>query len=282
NLFQKEVELSQKEINNKVLEEFTKFETTLSTKGINVFIAEDSSEPVKPDAIFPNNWISFHKDGTAVLYPMAAENRRPERRWDIVRALKAQFKITQVLDFSYFEDDDVFLEGTGSIIFDHVNKLAYACLSPRTHKKALLKVCQVIGYKAIPFTALDAQGAEIYHTNVMMCIAPEFAVICLESITSEKEKKKIIKSFESTGHQIIDISLEQVNAFAGNMLALRTSKKEQILVMSGSAYKSLTPGQIELMEKSCVLLPLEVDTIEQIGGGSARCMIAELFCTPKA
>ncbi|MBK7884020.1 MAG: amidinotransferase [Chitinophagaceae bacterium] len=268
-------------ISKKALDEFENFATMLQEKGINVFIINDTEFPQKPDAIFPNNWVSFHADGTIILYPMHAPNRRNERRNDIIDEIKEKFTVNNVIDLSGHEKENKFLEGTGSIIFDHINKLAYACISPRTDKDLFIKVADLLKYKPVYFYSYDKKGKEIYHTNVMMCIAENFAVICLESISNEDEKKAVIKSFTETRHQIIDINFEQMNHFAGNMLALKTSHNKDILALSQSAFNILTRVQTKAIEKFCEMVPLPIHTIETVGGGSARCMIAEIFLPRK-
>lgn len=277
NAFQTKVEDSPEQLNKKASEEFETFASILKSKGINVLIIDDTEFPVKPDAIFPNNWVSFHVDGTVVLYPMNAANRQAERRPDILEKLKEQFSINKILDFSYYEKENKFLEGTGSIIFDHDNKIAYACISPRTDKDIFLEVCHQLKYKAICFSSHDEKGMEIYHTNVMMCIAKKYAVICLDSIINKNEREFVTQSLLKTGHKIIDISFSQLKNFAGNMLELKTKDDESILVMSESAYNSLTPVQTDEIKKYSEIVSLNVNTIEKTGGGSARCMIAEIF-----
>ncbi len=277
NAFQNKVDESPDDLNKKVNKEFESFATILKSKGINVLVINDTDFPVKPDAIFPNNWVSFHDDGTVVLYPMNASNRQAERRTDILEKIKEQYLITRILDFSHYEKQNKFLEGTGSIIFDHDNKIAYACISPRTNKEIFLEVCDKLKYNAIYFSSHDKKGMEIYHTNVMMCIAQKFVVICLESITDKNERELVTKSLESSGHKVIDISFDQMQNFAGNMLELKTQLSKSILVMSASAYNSLTQLQKDIISNFSEIVPLNVNTIEKIGGGSVRCMIAEIF-----
>ncbi len=277
NAFQINLNESAEIIKEKKLAEFDAFVKTLKNKGVKVTVVEDTLTPEKPDAIFPNNWVSFHADGSVILYPMNAENRQHERRLDIIDLLKKDFKVTNILNLSHYEKEGKYLEGTGSIIFDHLNKKAYACLSPRTDKDLLIKVCEYLNYEPIYFFSLDEKGKEIYHTNVMMCIAENFAVICLDSISNPIEKEKLIKNLSETGHQIIDISFEQMKNFAGNMLELKGSDNKKILALSQSAFDSLSVNQKEEIEKFCELVPLNIKTIETIGGGSARCMIAEIF-----
>ena len=277
NAFQQNIEEDKKSVGVKVLQEFENLKAQLIAKGIDVTVIDDTPSPIKPDAIFPNNWVSFHTDGTVILYPMFAENRRKERRLDIVETIKEKFIVENIIDFSIYENENKFLEGTGSIVFDHVHKIAYACLSPRTNKEIFIKLCKVIDYKPIYFTACDEAGQEIYHTNVMMCIAGKIVIICTESIIDENEKSKVVQSFENTEHEIIDISFAQMNCFAGNMLALKTNSEKKILVMSQSAYTCLSVNQKSIIEKYYELFPLAIPTIETIGGGSVRCMIAEIF-----
>ena len=280
NAFQIELYESEEEIREKKLQEFEAFVTTLKEKGVNVFVFNDTINPAKPDAIFPNNWVTFHADGTVILYPMFAPNRRHERRLEIIDSLKENFKVTKILDLSKYEKEHKYLEGTGSIIFDHTNKVAYACLSPRTDKELFVEVCNYLNYKPVYFYALDKGGKEIYHTNVMMCIGEKFSVICLDSINDKGERDLLCTSLTETGHQIIDITFEQMNNFAGNMLEIKTNTNKSILALSQSAFDSLTAHQKTELEKYLELVPLSIKTIETIGGGSARCMIAEVFLPP--
>ena len=280
NAFQVTLDESAEAINEKAQKEFDEFARTLKAKGVNVFVFEDTPLPAKPDAIFPNNWVSFHADGTIILYPMQAPNRRHERRNDIIDSLKESFEIKYILDLSGYETQNRFLEGTGSIVFDHDNYIAYACLSSRTDKEIFTKVCDYLQYEAICFRSHDQNGKEIYHTNVMMCIGKNFSVICLDSITDEKEKELVIQRLTDTGHKIIDISFEQMNNFAGNMLTLRTCDDKTILALSQSSFDILTDQQKNQIGKYCEPVPLPIKTIETIGGGSARCMIAEIFLKP--
>lgn len=280
NYFQHKVTESAEISREKAIAEFDAFAATLRQKGINTFIFDDTPSPVKPDAIFPNNWATFHPDGSIILYPMHAPNRRLERRPDIIDALRSSFRVTEIIDLSSCEEENKFLEGTGSIVFDHDHKVAYGCLSPRTDRELFIEVCDRLGYSPLYFYSHDKAGNEIYHTNVMMCVASRFAVICLESITDKRERDDVIRSLTGTGHKIIDITFGQVSAFAGNMLALHTNDDKEILAMSQSAYDSLTPAQKAEIERYSELVPLPITTIETIGGGSARCMIAELFLPP--
>lgn len=281
NAFQNNINIPQEQVSYKALAEFDAVIETLNKQHINIHVFNDTKQPVKPDAIFPNNWGSYHEDGTIILYPVAAKNRRLERRPDIIDFLKEHYQVKQTIDLSYFEDDGKYLESTGSIIFDHINKIAYACISERTNKSVLINVCKLLDYKPVYFTSADNNGKAIYHTNVMMCITEKLAIICLESIRNEEERQAVTNSLSSTEHAIINITLEQVQSLAGNMLGLKNRNKEDILVMSQTAYSSLSAEQIKEIETFTKLLPLDVSTIETIGGGSIRCMIAEIFLDPK-
>lgn len=278
NAFQQMLTDSEDSIQKNVLAEFDAFAKKIASKGVGVTVMDDTEYPQKPDAIFPNNWVSFHADGRVILYPMCASNRRQERRLDIINSLKEKFIIKEIIDLSKYEADNIFLEGTGSIIFDHAHQMAYACLSPRTHKELFMEVCKLLQYQPIYFTSIDKNGQAIYHTNVMLCIGSRFCVICLESIADLQERATVCAALEKTGHPIIDISFEQTNHFAGNMLELATGQQKNILALSQSAFNCLSVEQKNELEKQVDLVPLPIKTIETIGGGSARCMIAEIFC----
>jgi hypothetical protein len=263
---------------------FTEFDNVvrqLRARQVNVLVIDDTPEPPKPDAVFPNNWLSTHADGRVLLYPLQAPSRRLERRTDILELLAQQFQLHEIVDFSAHEVENHFLEGTGSIIFDHQHRMAYACLSPRTDAGLFGEVAGQLGYQPLAFRATDAQGQAIYHTNVMMCIGTGFAVLCLECIRNEGEQQAILASLRSTGHEIIPITLAQVACFAGNMLAVRPAAGRELLVMSQSAFEALTAEQHTALGRYCELLPLPVPTIETIGGGSVRCMLAEVFLPAK-
>ena len=265
-----------------VLAEFDAAVATLRGRGLRVVVFADAPEPVKPDAVFPNNWFSTHADGRLLLYPMCAPNRRTERRPELVAMLAREFAVREVVDLSGTEADDRFLEGTGSIIFDHAHRVAYAGLSPRTDAALFAQVAQQLGYQPVAFLATDAQGQEIYHTNVMMCVGPGFAVICLESIADAAERAAVVDSLTATGHEIVAISQAQVGRFAGNMLALAPEAGGQpLLVMSQQAHDALTAAQREALARYAELVPLAIPTIETVGGGSARCMLAEIFLPAK-
>jgi len=277
NTFQKRPEkLSDAEIWAKAQEEFDCLVELLRTHEINVFVVEDTPEPVKPDAVFPNNWISFHHDGTVFLYPMLSAIRNTERRADIIENLKQHFKIGNAIDLTGSENQ--ILEGTGSMVFDHANRIVYACLSPRTSKDLLEKFASTVGYVPVSLVCLDASGAEIYHTNVVMCIGEKFAVVCLDTIKNSAERSLVFGSLRETNHEIVEISFEQMNRFAGNMLEVRSRQGKSFLLMSGAARKSLNKSQIEQIEKHAEILSSDIETIEAVGGGSVRCMMAEIFC----
>lgn len=286
NAFQQQERTSDKQtINNKATIEFTNLVAKLKTAGIEVIVIQDTIEPHTPDSIFPNNWVSFHEDGTVFLYPMQAKNRRLERRTDILTDLvyKYGLYIQKSVDISYsFEPTNEFLEGTGSMVLDRVNRKAYACLSPRTNEYVLTYWCTQYNYEAISFTALDKKKKEIYHTNVVMCIGRTFAVICLAAIQHIDERAKVANSLVQTGHEIVDITFAQMNKFAGNMLQLNNKEGQDILVLSQQAYDSLTAEQITTLEKhNHQLIKGNIPTIERYGGGSVRCMIAEVFLPKK-
>lgn len=282
NAFQKSLDgLSEDEIKQKAIEEFDAYVAKLRSHKINVVVIQDTPEPAKPDAIFPNNWISMHEDGTIFLYPMNTKNRRLEIRPKIIDKLKTFYIINEVKDLTSLTTENKFLEGTGSIILDHKNKIAYACLSPRTDKDLFIDYCDTIGYEAIYFYSADEQDNLVYHTNVMLTIGDTFAVICLASIKDIKEQNFVKEKLEKTGHEIIDITFEQMNAFAGNMLQVENTDGKTFLVMSATAFKSLTSPQISQIEKHTSILFVSVPTIETIGGGSARCMLAEIYLEEK-
>ncbi|RMG76699.1 MAG: amidinotransferase [Bacteroidetes bacterium] len=269
------------EISEAAKYEFDLFVQTLRKEGVNVLVGEDTRYPVKPDAVFPNNWVTFHEDGTIVTYPMFAPTRRVERSEAMIRLIKSKFQSKRRVHLEHYEDQGLFLEGTGSIVFDHPNRLAYACISPRTSPVLLDICCELIDYQPITFHSTDKTGQQIYHTNVMMAMGETFVVICLESITDEKERAGLIEWFRKTGKDIVDISLEQVSAYAGNMLQIRNLKNERLLVMSEQAYRSLTPAQLEQIQTHTEILYSPISTIETYGGGSARCMMAEIFLPKK-
>lgn len=268
-------------VNAKAQQEFDAYADKLRSYGVNVVVISDTEETDTPDSIFPNNWISFHQDGTVALYPMFAENRRLERREDVLEKLEEQgFLIENVVDYTSAEPENIFLEGTGSLLLDRVNKIAYCALSPRADEELFIEFCEDFEYTPVVFTSnqtVEGERKAIYHTNVMMCLAETFAVICLASIDDKKERKNVLKHLKDTGKQVIDISEEQVNNFAGNMLQVKGANDQVYLVMSQAAYDSLTPKQVDQIEKHCPIISSSLDTIEACGGGSARCMMAEVF-----
>ena len=260
----------------KALEEFDHFASMLRENGVDITIVDDKPEPYTPDSIFPNNWVSFHEDGTICLYPMFAGNRRLERKPEILELISEKFQVGKTVDLTAYESNHLFLEGTGSMVLDRENKIAYACLSPRTDKKLLSIFCEMQGYRPVSFTAQDGNGQPIYHTNVMMCVADQFAVICTDSIVSREERNLVIGTLRDSEKEVIDISLEQMNHFAGNMLQVQNSKGEKLLVMSTQAYESLSTKQMKKLEGFNRILHASLDIIETNGGGSARCMLAEI------
>lgn len=266
----------QTDVQQKALQEFDSFVEILHSNGIKVIVIDDTTEPHTPDAIFPNNWVSFHEDGNVFLYPMQAENRRLERREDIIRELETKFKIKHIIDLSRFELQHQFLEGTGSMVLNREDKLAYACLSPRTDMDVLNEFCSAAGYEPVVFHAFDQQGQAIYHTNVMMCLADRLVVICMDSITDKAEYEAVVASFYATGKSVFNISFEQMNHFAGNMLEVFNKDGESLLIMSASAYHSLSPLQISTLQQFSRIIYADIPTIERNGGGSVRCMLAEI------
>jgi hypothetical protein len=267
---------NQQEVEKKAIAEFDGFVEKLRNADVDVTVVEDTPEPHTPDSLFPNNWISFHSNGTIVLYPMFAENRRLERKPTVLAAIKNKFLIQQTEDMSVYENKQLYLEGTGSMVLDRDNRLAYACLSPRTNRQVLEDFCTRMNYTPVVFNSMDEKNQPIYHTNVMMCVADRYVVICLESIPDEKEKNNVIEKIKGSGKSIISIRLSQMNHFAGNMLQIENSSGEKILVMSSQAYESLSPDQINELSGFNTILHSSLHTIESNGGGSARCMMAEI------
>jgi hypothetical protein len=268
-------------VNLKAQQEFDDYVQKLQGIGVNVVVVEDTKDFDTPDSIFPNNWISFHADGSVGLYPMFAENRRLERREDILDTLeKHGFLIENIVDYTSAEEEKVFLEGTGSMILDRENKKAYCAISPRADEELFIEFCEDFEYSPVIFSAnqtIENKRLAIYHTNVMMCIAETFVIVCLASIDNKAERKNILKNFKEDGKKVIDISEEQVNNFAGNMLQVRGKNDELFLIMSQSAFNSLTQTQKSQINNHCKIISSSLDTIEACGGGSARCMMAEVF-----
>jgi hypothetical protein len=264
--------------------EFDALVTALEQAGVQVHVFEDTPEPHTPDSIFPNNWVSFHGDGTAVLYPMLAPNRRDERRSDVLEALSVRdgFRVSRVVDLTHHERDNKFLEGTGSLVLDRVNRLAYACVSARTDLDVLGEFAQVLDYDVVSFEALDASGTPIYHTNVVLSVGSRLAVVCGASIR-EQERAGVLDALIGTGHIVIDVSMEQMQAFACNILELKSTSGNSVLAMSQRAFESFTPDQQDVLRNHIdTIVAVPIPTIEHFGGGSVRCMIAELGLPKKA
>ncbi|RYY62730.1 MAG: amidinotransferase [Chitinophagaceae bacterium] len=265
---------------SKALEEFDHFVELLRHNGITVDVVNDTPEPFTPDSIFPNNWISFHGPDQVVLYPMFADNRRAERKQTVLDALRAKYEFATPVDLTPLENENEFLEGTGSMVLDRDAKICYACLSPRTSEEALDEFCRKMDYIPIVFEAVDQQGTEIYHTNVLMCVAAEYVVICLDSIRDPEERLLVSDAITGSGKELIEISPAQMKRFAGNMLQLVSNTGEKLLVMSDQAYASLGGKQLEKLRSYNRILHASLNTIETNGGGSARCMMAENFLRP--
>lgn len=281
NYFMEEMDLKNQAINAKAQSEFDVFVNALRNKGVEVIVIDDTKEFDTPDSIFPNNWISFHENGTVVIYPMFAENRRNERREDILDILEDKgFKIKDVVDYTSAEEQGVFLEGTGSILMDRINQKVYCALSDRAHEDLIIEFCEDFDCFPVIFTAnqtVDGQRLPIYHTNVMMAMGEDFAVICLDTIDDKKERKNVVSHLKKDGKELIKITEAQMHQFAGNMLEVRGADDNRFLVMSSAAYNSLDPKQLAQIEKRCEIIHSPLDTIETCGGGSARCMMAEVF-----
>lgn len=260
--------------------EFDNLVKVLKDHQIHIMIIEDTPVPHTPDSIFPNNWISFHEDGTIVLYPMFAENRRLERKNTVLEAIRQTFSVSQILDLSHYEQQSVFLEGTGSFVLDRGHNRAYACISPRTDRGVFQEFCHRLGYKPIIFDAFDKDGVPIYHTNVMMCIADRYAIINLECIATE-QREYVLNELINTGKTIVEISNFQMESFAGNMLQVFNKNGKSFLVMSSRAFHSLDPKQLVILEGLDPIIHSSLETIENNGGGSARCMMAEVYLDPK-
>ena len=278
NRFQGKTGASPAEQQAAAVREFDGLASALREAGIDVAVVEDTPEPHTPDSIFPNNWISMHADGRVVLYPMEAENRRTERRTDIIEHLHDALgmQVTEVVDLTAHEEQGHYLEGTGSMVLDRENRVAYACLSSRTHFDALGDFAQRMGYEVVAFDAVDSDGVPIYHTNVLMNIGEKLAVICDEAIPRDDQREAVLARLRDTGHEVIALSYEQLNAFAGNMLELRNADGERVTAMSQQAYESLSPEQRERFAANGHVVAAPIDNIEQSAGGSVRCMLAEV------
>lgn len=261
--------------------EFDEMVQQLRAIGVDVMVYNDTTDPHTPDSIFPNNWVSFHYSGTVVLYPMQAENRRPERRQDLIDGLSQRFHVSKVVDLTAFENEGKYLEGTGSLVFDRMNRVAFACLSPRTNPDVLAEYSLRTGYKTVLFRAVDETGKAVYHTNVLMSIGDTFAVVCLQAIQDLDERLMVRQELERLNKRIVEITIDQMNAFAGNMLLIQTVKGQKVLVMSKTAHQSLTEKQIDVLDDYATIQTFDLSTIEANGGGSARCMMAEVHLPSK-
>ncbi len=281
NVFQDNVSLSEKEVQKKAIQEFDAFAEQLRSHQIDVLVIEDTPAPPKPDAIFPNNWFCTLPDGTVATFPMFAANRRIEVRSDLIQTLRDNFIISNVEDWTVYDAENLYLEGTGSMIIDHQNKIIYACLSPRTDKTLLAQFCEAHNYTPFTFFSKDDNDTDVYHTNVIMHLGEGYAVICLSSIKDESERDAVIASLQNTGHDIIDITMQQVHKYAGNMLQVANQKGELFTVLSQSAFACLSNEQKEQLQRLTTLLPVKIPTIETVGGGSVRCMMAEIFLAKK-
>lgn len=280
NYFQEDLDLKNAEINKQAQGEFDAFVEKLRAVGVHVIVIQDDLKLDTPDSIYPNNWVSFHQNGTVGLYPMFAENRRRERREEVLDRIEEEgFLIEHIVDYTEAENDGLFLEGTGNLLLDRIHRKAYCALSPRAHEELLIEFCEDFEYTPVIFVAnqtVDGERKPIYHTNVMMCLGDQFCVICLDTIDDSREKKNVIQHLKQDGKEIIDITEEQMHAFAGNMLQVQ-GRDKNYLVMSKAAHESLTAEQISTIEKYSEILSSDLSTIETCGGGSARCMMAEVF-----
>lgn len=281
NFYQQQDGRTSEEIRRLSQLEFDQFVALLQDQGVQVVQVEDTVQPIKPDAVFPNNWFSTHTDGRVILYPMFSPSRRLERRKEVIETLMEKgFQVNEIIDLSFFEEDEQYLEGTGSMVMDHDSRVIYACLSERTHSVPLAYLSKLIGYELIAFEAMQAVGgtmSPIYHTNVMMHVGSDLAVVCLESILNTSDRLKVQHRLTDAGKKVIPISAKQKFHFAGNMLELTNAGDEKFTVMSQTAYESLQVGQIQQIEKFTTIISPQIPTIEKLGGGSARCMMAELF-----
>ncbi len=280
NYYQKDTKDTHKVVQEKALAEFNSLVEKLQKAGIKTIVVKDTKKPATPDSIFPNNWISFH-DGKVCVYPMFAKNRRDERREDILKSVENEgFKIKEVVDYTSAEEEGFFLEGTGSIVLDRENQIAYCALSPRSDESLFIEFCEDLEYTPIVFRAnqtVNGKRKPIYHTNVMMSIGEKFALICLQTIDDKKQRKQVAETLQNSGKEIINLTEEQIAHFAGNVLQIKGTKNKQYIVMSTTAYKSLSKAQISLLKNHGTIIKSDVSTIEKNGGGSVRCMLAEVF-----
>ena len=278
NAFQTESKKSEEEsIQARATKEFDNMVELIRDAGVEVLVWNDSVTPIKPDAVFPNNWFSTNPDGALITYPMFAKNRRIERDSAIVDYVESLFIVDRRYTLEHYEEADQFLEGTGSLMFDYDEKVIYACLSPRTNIQLIDKIAVLGGFRMMVFHAVDANGDDIYHTNVMMALTSHAAIVCLASVKKEEEKDRLISSIKASNRVVVDITFDQMNAFAGNMIQLVDQHGDPVLVMSKQAYDSLTKAQVKLLSEHHRIVAPDIKTIETFGGGSARCMIAEIF-----
>ena len=275
NAFQRDADRDSEALTLMARKEFDAAVQTLRAAGVNVHVFEDTAEPEKPDAVFPNNWISTHHDGRIALFPMYSALRRRERRQDIVEELRKRYRVTEVIDYSAFEDRGSYLEGTGSLVLDHLNKIAYVSLSNRSNPKLIQRFADDFGYEPVTFTSIGSDGQPIYHTNVIMCIGTAFAMVGLEMIPDKAERQQVRARLTKTGKQIVELSADQIANFAGNAIELHNSSGEKLLVLSIRAARALTEKQCATLARYVRFVPLELPTIE-LSGGSARCMIATI------
>jgi len=280
NAFQTRVDCAADALSTVARKEFDGAVQTLRVAGVNVHVFEDTAEPEKPDAVFPNNWISTHHDGRIVLFPMYSALRRRERRQDIVGELRKDYRVNEVIDYSAFEEQGCCLEGTGSLVLDHLNKIAYASLSNRSNPKVIRRFANDFSYESVTFTSIGSDGQPIYHTNVMMCIGTAFALVGLETIRNKAERQQVRARLERSDKDIVELSLDQIANFAGNAIELHDTHGEKLLVLSDRAIRALTEEQRARLTRSVRLVPLELPAIE-LGGGSARCMIATIHLAPR-
>jgi hypothetical protein len=280
NAFQRDADRDSDALTLVARNEFDAAVHTLRAAGVNVHVFEDTAEPEKPDAVFPNNWISTHHNGRIALFPMYSALRRRERRQDIVEELRKDYRVTEVIDYSAFEDEGCCLESTGSLVFDHLNKIAYVSLSNRSNPKVIQRFANDFSYEPVTFTSIGSNGQPIYHTNVMMCIGTGFAIVGLDMIPNKAERQEVRSRLDKTGKEIVELSADQIANFAGNAIELHNQGGEKLLVLSNRAARALTNDQRERLTRHARLIPLELPTIE-LGGGSARCMIATIHLRPR-
>lgn len=262
------------------VEEFDRMVDKLTAHDVRVLVWQDEAVTPKPDAVFPNNWISTHHDGRIVIYPLMAPNRRQERNSGVVDLLKSNYQVREVIDLTASEKEGRYLEGTGSMVFDHAGKMIYACRSPRTDEGLVNSVGELLGYNTRLFSAVDANGVPVYHTNVMMSIGTTLAVVCLDAVRADEDQEMLLGQLADSGRQVVAISYEQMNAFAGNCFEVRTREGEPLLLLSERALQSLLPGQVNALSLKAEILTIEVPTIEDVGGGSVRCMVAGIYLPP--